>query len=175
MPSETSVYKKIYIVLSTAQSVPVSSIGDLREKIDARKSPTFETRQYDPRRDTFVRKQSERSIRKTVHLCRDLGLLEEDGHLSRAGRHALEAGRFDRVIVRQVRVFCEARGVRLEELNDLIKESLHADPPVLPTSRELCNATGTKIRQAAFSRMLTLLAQCGGAESSQRKVYLRIL
>jgi hypothetical protein len=47
------------------------------------------------------------------------------------------------------------------------------DPVIMPTAVELWEHASGDIPLLLFSQLLTLLAQCGGAESSQRKVYLQ--
>ena len=174
MPSEKSVYRKIQVVLDTAKSVQVNTLEDLRAEIRARKQPNFLTRQFDREQDTFVPDISDRSIRRTLVVCLLLELIGPDGRLTKEGRQALRILRFDDVVANQIRSFLRREGIIFSNLNKVIIEDLHSNPPVLPTSRELWEAVDADISYSNFSRMLILLAQCGGAKSSQRKIYLRI-
>ena len=174
MPSENSVYRKMQVVLEIAKSVTVNTLEQLRREIKGSKRPNFETDQYDKNRDEFVPQQSERVIRRTVAFCHALNLIDSDGHLTKEGRQALMKARFDNVVASQIRSFLRREGIIFSDLNKVILEDLHSNPPVLPTSRELWETVDADISYSNFSRMLTLLVQCGGAKSSQRKIYLHI-
>jgi hypothetical protein len=162
------------MVLEVAKSAKVGSLKELRSEIKGRRYPNFETMQYDDAKDTFVPRQSERVIRRTVKFCQILHLIESDGHLTQEGRDALVRVRFEHVVAGQIRSFLGRGGIRCSYLNTVIRESLHSDPPVLPTSKELWTKLGGQTRYAVFSMMLSLLTQCGGAVSSQRKIYLNV-
>jgi len=174
MPSENSVYRKMQVVLEVTKSVRVNTLKELCMEIRGRKYPNFETLQYDQAQDETVRRQSDRVIRRTVGLCYTLDIIGDDGRLTKEGRQALMKARFDSIISSQIRSFLKREGVRLSNLNSIILEGLQSSPPILPTSRELWTASGSEISRSVFSRMLTLLAQCGGAQSSQKKIYLHI-
>ncbi len=174
MPSENSVYRKMQVVLEIAKSVTVNTLEQLRREIRGSKRPNFETDQYDQAQDTFVPRQSDRVIQRTVGLCFTLELIGSDGRLTKEGRQSLVRARFDNVVASQIRSFLRREGISFSDLNKVILEDLHSNPPVLPTSRELWEAVDADISYSNFSRMLTLLAQCGGAKSSQRKIYLHI-
>ncbi len=64
--------------------------------------------------------------------------------------------------------------ISLAQINRTILRNLHSDPPILTTIKQLWNSVGIDTQYSDFSRMLTILAQCGGALVSQKKVYLRI-
>jgi hypothetical protein len=98
-----------------------------------------------------------------------------DGGLTEIGRKALHKKQFDGLVAGQIRSFLKKAGVNLMELNQIIQNHLKADPPVLPTCKEIWVATANQVSYPTFSRMLTLLAQCGGAHSSQKKIYLNIM
>ena len=175
MPGENSLYRKIQIVLDVAVSIEVSSLNNLKEEIKSRRPPNFLTKKYDHKINTFVTDVSERSIRRTTNFCYRLGLVEADGGLTEIGRKALHKKHFEGIVSAQIRSFLKRAGVNLLELNQIIQNHLKADPPVLPTCKEIWVATGNQISYPTFSRLLTLLAQCGGAHSSQRKIYLHIM
>jgi len=174
MPSERSLYRKIQIAIDIAKSVRVDSMQGLAAEIEARELPSFNTLQYDRERDTFVPRQSGRTIRRVLHLCRRLDLLADDGHLSEHGRIILRRTKFDGILANQVRNVLREHGVNLKRINTVIRSKLKADPPILPTASELWESMQPELRQADFSRLLTLLVNCGTAESSQRRVFLRI-
>ncbi len=174
MPSEYSLYRKIQVVLDVAKSVKVDSIDQLGAEIKGRRLPNFLSRRYDREKDVFVTDISDKSIRRAVTLCAVLGLVGHDGTLLAKGRQALQRIRYDRVVAGQVRAFLKGKGVNIHELNRVILESLQSSPPVLPTSKELWTITGSPMSRGMFSKMLTLLAHCGGAKSSQKKIYLHV-
>jgi NTP pyrophosphatase (non-canonical NTP hydrolase) len=174
MPGESSLYRKIQVVLEVAKSVRVETAAELRDEVGGVKPDNFLTRQYDHNKDAFVAKISETSIRRAVDFCQRLGLIEETGELTDAGRQALRKTQFDRVIASQARDYLHHAGISLAKINRTISSNLRSDPPVLSTSRELWLASGSKVNYSIFSRMLTLLSECGGAHSSQKKIYLHV-
>ncbi len=174
MASENSIYRKIQIVLDIAVSAKVASIGDLQAEIRDRRPPNFITKKYDSQRDIPVTDVSDRSIRRTVGFCYLLGLLSSDGSLTEAGRQAVRRTLFNGIVAGQVRSYLIKGGINLFELNKIILNNLQCNPPVLPTCRELWGATTSQIHYPVFLRMMTLLAQCGAAHSSQKKIYLHI-
>ena len=173
MASDRSLYRKIEVVLDLAKSVSVASVHELRSEILGRKPSLFFSRQYNSATDRFDEDISERVIRKTLSVCRLLGLLDDDGSLTAAGREALRKTRFDAVVAGAVRRFLREREIHLAKLNELIRKRLQTNPPVLPTSVELWQATGMTMARGTFARMLTLLAHCGAADSTQKRIYLR--
>src|SRR5690242_16356134 len=98
MPSERSLYHKIEIILDLAKSAKVSTVADLRDAIYAQRPPTFFSKRFDRRSDTFIDEISGKVIRRSVNLCIALRLLETDGTLTTEGREALRKTRFDRVV-----------------------------------------------------------------------------
>lgn len=174
MPSEKSIYIKIQKVLDVAKSVKVSTRKDLADKIMDQGLPNFITLQYNREEDTFKPKTSKRVIRSILALCKTLGLIEEDGNLTDEGRKALLRTQYDQVIVSRIRSHLRRSSVNFKELNKIILENLKSNPPILPTTKEIWSAIDSEISYSLFSRILTLLAQCGGAKSSQKKIYLHI-
>jgi hypothetical protein len=174
MPSESSVYRKIQVVLDIAKSVKVKTTGDLRNEVEGLKPSNFLTRQFDKNRDSFVTDVSDQSVRRIVSFCHLLHLIRDDGSLTEEGRQALRKTQFDKVVAVQVRTFLQREGISLSKINEMISKDLHSNPPVLPTCKELWVTIGNNTKYSVFSRMLTLLAQCGGAKSSQKKIYLHV-
>jgi hypothetical protein len=174
MPSESSLYRKIQVVLEVAKSVKVNTVAELRDEVEGISPDNFLTRQYDHDKDAFIAKISEKSIRRTVDFCHRLDLIKDTGELTEAGRQALRKTQFDRVIATQARAYLKRAGISLDKINKTIVSNLRADPPVLSTCRELWLASDSEVNFSVFSRMLTLLAECGGADSSQKKIYLHV-
>jgi hypothetical protein len=172
MPSDFSLYRKIQVVLDVAKAVRVTSWTDLRREIIAQRPPNFVTKQYDQKRDAFLPDISTRSVRRAVSICRSLQLLDDSGQLTEPGRRALRASIFDRVLAEQVHGFLKQEGLHVSALNNIITKSLRANPLIMPTSAELWQKCGAEIPLLLFSQMLALLAHCGSADSSQRKIYL---
>jgi hypothetical protein len=172
MPSEYSLYRKIQVVLNIAKAAQLSSWVELKTTVISQRPPNFLTRQYDVKHDTIVQEVSERSIRKTVNVCRALGLIDDRGDLTVAGRKAVRQAQFDRVLITQVQEFLADKGVEIESLNACVRKSLRAQAVVMPTAFHLWKACEPDMTLPFFSQMLTLLSQCGSAESSQRKIYL---
>lgn len=172
MPSERSLYRKIQIVLDVAKGVAASDLAQLRSEVSAQELPTFMSEHYDDDEDRFVLRVSERIVRKTLGVCRLLGLIGDDARLTAMGREASRRSRFDAVMSRQVRSFLNERHVSFKALNAIIRKRLQTTPPILPTSDELWRESHSDVPQGTFNRMLTLLAHCGAAESYQRRIYV---
>jgi hypothetical protein len=172
MPSEYSLYRKIQVVLDIAKAAQLGSWVELKTQIISQRPPNFLTRQYDVKHDTMVQEVSERSIRKTVNVCRALGFIDDRGDLTAAGRKAVRQAQFDKALAERVREFLREKRVKMSMLNDLVQKSLRSRPVIMPTAAQLWEASDSGMSLLLFSQMLTLLSQCGGADSSQRKVYL---
>jgi hypothetical protein len=173
MASERSLYRKIQIVLDITKSVSAGNLEQLRGEISSQELPTFVSDQYDEEEDRFVPRVSARIIRKTLGACRILGLIGEDGKLTPVGREASRKSRFNAVISEQIRGFLSDRHVSFKMLNQLVLKHLQASPPILPTSDDLWESIKADVPRGTFTRLLTLLAHCGAAESAQRRIYLR--
>ena len=174
MPSELSFYRKIQVVLDLAKSVKPNSIDELHEEIKAQGYTNFLTRKYDSERDDFIQFVSDRSIRRTIAFCRTLGLIEPDGSLSKQGRQAVDRTKFDKTAANQIRALLQGSEIDLADLNEIILNKLQSNPPVLPTCKELWAEIETEMSYSRFSRLMTMLVHCGGARSSQAKIYLHI-
>jgi len=172
MPSEFSLYRKIQVILDIAKASDIASWNELSGEIISERPPNFLTKQYDKRRDAMLPDISTRSVTRAVNACRALQLIYDSGSLTDAGRRALRSSLFNRVISEQVHRYLEQFGIRVANLNNIIEKSLRSDPLVMPTSAELWQRSGSRISLLRFSQMLTLLVQCGSADSSQRKIYL---
>lgn len=172
MASEKSLYRKIQLVLGVANVAPKTTLKDLVTEVESQKLPAFNTLQYDPDKDQFSWRVSRRVIRRTVSFCYRLGLVTEDGQLTRDGRQALRKTQFDIVLADRTRIILSASGIVIGKLNKTIEESLQSNPPALPTAKTLWSAAKTNMKVPEFSRLLTLLSHCGAAQSSQSKLYL---
>ncbi|MGD0456273.1 MAG: hypothetical protein ABSC21_00830 [Terriglobia bacterium] len=174
MPGERSLYRKIQSVLDVSKSVKVETVQDLAKEVWARGLPNFMTKQYDRKSDRFVTRTSAKAVRRTVSFCLMLGLIDSDGSLTRSGREAIRRPHFESVVAGQVREYFARAGVTIGAVNSEIVRMMHASPFVPPTGRTIWEEVKPNIRYPVFHRMLTLLAHCGGANSSQRKIYLEI-
>lgn len=174
MPSERSLYRKIQVILEVARTARVATVKELRVQVADQNISTFFSRQYDGEKDEFVWRMSTRAVQGAVSLCVSLTLIDLSGHLTDSGRDALRRTRFDEVIAVRVRAFLKAEGVDFFELDRVVKRSLRADPVVLPTARVLWDEGQLRLGYGIFSKMLTLLANCGAVESTQRKVFLKL-
>ena len=83
-------------------------------------------------------------------------------------------GRLEAVIAERIRLALKDGEVDLGKVNKAIRQLLRSDPPNLPTASELWSECGGQLSQADFSFLLGLLAQCGGAVTSRKKIYLSI-
>lgn len=174
MASERSLYRKIQVVLSLAKAVDIGSISELYTAVAAQRPPNFLTKQYDSAHDELTLDVSKRGVRRAVNICRRLGLLDEAGGLTETGKQALKAAHFDRIVSNQIRTLFRERGIGRSALNEIIRKCLRSDPVTMPTTSELWERTNSEISLMLFSQMLTLLSQCGEAQSFQRKIYTEI-
>ena len=174
MPSDRSVYRKIQVVLEVRHTNAVDSRTELIDLIKNAKDPTFFTRQYDDETDEFIERISPKAIRRTVKLCETLGLLDPRASLTPEGRRASRRDAFEEEVADRVRAVLGASDVDLSVTKGLIAKGFKENPVVLPTARMLFDALGPSMSYQLFSRLLTLLSHCGGAEATQRKLYLRI-
>lgn len=174
MAGEKSLYRKLQLVLEQAAASDTNKLGDLAAQIESKRLPNFNTFQYDEKKDSFFWRQSPKVIRRTVRLSARLGLVDANGLLTKDGRLALRKTQFNNVIADKVRDALAKDGIAVGKLNDIIKESLNADPPLLPTAKALWATLKAEVGAGEFSRFLTLLSHCGAAQSSQAKVYLRL-
>ena len=172
MPSERSLFRKIQTVVDIAKSVRVRDIAELCEEVEQRAPSVFNTSRYDASQDKFVASISPESIKRTVVFCRTLELITDDGVLSQEGREASRKSRFNETIGERVRIVLSTNGVRLSAMNSVIRDKLHANPPILPTAEVLWTELQPSMSRGMFSKLLTLLVYCDGGQSSQRKVYL---
>jgi len=173
MPSEFSLFRKIQVVLDIAKAVEVKSWRELSSEVISQRPPNFLTKQYDQKHDAMMHDVSRRGVRKTIHVCRMLQLIDDNGQVTNVGRRALRSALFSPVLSGQVGKFLENRGVQIATLEGVIDACLRSNPLVMPTSSVLWERSGSKMPLLLFSQMLTLLAHCGAAESSQQKIYLR--
>jgi hypothetical protein len=173
MASLNSVYSKIQVVLDTAKGAETSSWKELQTKIKTLRSPGFMTRQYDKEHDSIVYDVSVRGINRALKLCIKLRLIAENGSLTEAGRRAVRHSLFEKVLSEQIHSYLENNGIKVSVLNNILAKSLHSDPMIMPTSAELWQRVNSKLPLLAFSQLLTLYAQCGHAETFQKKLFLR--
>ncbi|MBU4288358.1 MAG: hypothetical protein KKI12_09335 [Proteobacteria bacterium] len=175
MPSESSIYRKIQVIIEDAKSVNPSSMSNFCDKIKTLGHVSFLARRYDSERDEIIQFISVRSIQKTLRLCQILGLIDGEGRLTSQGRQAVQKTRFDKIVAEQIRILLQRNGIRLAEINNNISKKLMATPPILPTCKEIwTEIENEEINYSLFSRLMTLLGHCGGAHSSQSKIYLHI-
>jgi hypothetical protein len=175
MPSSRSLYRKIHIILQVAQVADHRSLPELRDAVRQDGSPSFVTARYDADIDDFVEDLSDRSIGRAVTICANLGLLNDEGGLTSAGRRALTRRRFDLVLAEQVGDFLAQHGVEVDDLNATITRGLNSQPVALPTARHLWESSGKTIRYGTFAAMLNLLSAAGGARDTRGKLYLEFL
>lgn len=174
MPSESSIYRKIQVVLDIAHGTRSDSFVELQNEIAGRQLANFLTRRYDNETDTYQAEVSAKSINRSVGFCRVLELIDDRGRLTPIGRQASQKTKFDTVIASQICLFLERSGVSIEALNTDILKGFRSTPPVLSTYSDLWERVSDRISATLFSKMLNMLTLCGQAESSQRKIFLRI-
>jgi hypothetical protein len=170
--SERSLFRKMQTVVEVAKSVKVSSLDELCQEIGGLGPTMFNTSRYVPERDAFVADISSESIRRAVAFCRLLELLSEEGTLTVHGRDAARKSRFSAVLGEQAQLMLGRAGVKVGKMNSVIRGSLQADPPVLPTADVLWDELQPDMNRGTFAKLLTLLIHCERGRSSQRKIYL---
>jgi len=171
--SARSVYSKIEVVLRIIMRSGASSIGDMVSTVLEQQPENFLVRRFDREVEQFVQEVSSAAIRRVVVTCVRLALVAENGALTEAGRRCLRRGQFDAVICERVQFELGAAGVAYDQLNELVKEAFGSWPPRTPTASFLWERLTPDIGLGSFSALLTLLCHAGGAQSYQRKLFLR--
>src|SRR6266436_4682662 len=120
MAGEKSLYHKIQLLLDHSKNSKAGTLADLASEIYARRLPTFNTLQYDERKDDVRWQPSSRVIRRTIALCRGLGLIDEEGQLTKQGRQGLREAEFDKILGSPIRAILPSAGLYLGRRNELI-------------------------------------------------------
>ena len=174
MPSDRSSYNKLQVLLDTARSYSVKTVDELIHHLEAKRHPAFMSRQYKPATDSFAFDVSKPTIKRVIRISQYLDLITVDGTLTADGKQSVGKGKFPLIVQRKLHNKLQSEGVDVTDLNKLIIKCLRGDPVTLPTARTLWQELGGKISYSKFSLILSLLAQSGGAVSTQRKLYLRV-
>ncbi len=175
MIGDRSLYKKMQIVLDSSMSRNPDSIAELEAHIQGQELVTFYSRQYNEAKDIFESKFSRRTLQGVIRLCIKLGLILENGRLTRNGRQALSPERFNKLVAAAVFSELLNSGMSIKRINLAIHKSLSSNPVVLPSVSYLWERSESTLSYAAFSRYLSLLGYCGFAQSSQSKLILAVL
>lgn len=172
MIGEHSLYRKIQAVLEVAKKGTTSSKDELFKEVFAKNLINFLYRRMDKTTEEEEAHQSPQSIRKTVEICFNLGLIRDKGTLTPIGIKALSPHDFDGILGKLIVKFIESHGVTIQVIEKEIIDLLHSSPPILPTAKALWEALDQPLKLDDFSVMLTLLAHCGRIISARNKIYI---
>lgn len=173
MASERSLYEKVKHVLRVAEGLEVETVQELVATVEEEGTMAFLSLQYDYETDEYVWRQSRRAIRRCVGMCLKLGLVDETGTLTTYGKRARRRESDYRSVLgeRIMEVMTDA-GITTSLLNDTSQGLLRSGSSQLPTSLTLWETLEPNVGKAEFSRLLTLLADAGYAETRQSKLFL---
>lgn len=172
MASERSLFRKLEVLISLASAEEVGGVRELGAAIERHSPDIFYSRRYDSNSEEFVWEFSRNVLRRAIKFARTLDLIDSGGALTETGRLALRRDRYAEVIRGRVRRTLEKSGFEFARANEVIRSLLSCDPPQLPTSEVLREELGIGLGKGKFSTLLTLLGHAGGANFSQRKMYL---
>ncbi len=172
MPGSNSLYWKIHYLVEFAGSSRFEDLTELVDQIRNENPGIFQTRQFDPDRDEFKEAFSKKSVRKTIRISQELGLLNDNAKLTKVGRRALRTGDYNKTIAAQINDVFIKRDVKKKEVNLIINKCLKGQPITIPTARSIWERIDANIGLHRFSSLMTLLTHCGGAKASQKKIYL---
>ncbi len=174
MAGDRSQYRKLQLAVQSAMDDIEEGLAALRQHIHGKGLVNFESLQFDERVARHRWLPSERVVANTVRLAVSLGLLDTDGTPTRAGRRSTRSdAEFARALRDLALERLDAADASKQDLNQAASSLLNERPPRMPTSRSLWDAIEPSLSRAKFSQLLTLLGDCGFAETSQRKLYLR--
>ena len=172
MIGEHALYRKIQVVLDIAKKGKTSSIQDLSDKVFSNNLINFIYKHFDKDTEEEVSRQSIPSIKKTISVCIDLGLIHENGHLTTSGIKAVNPNYFNDVLSKQIIKFLEEYDVTVNKIEKQVKIMLHSSHPILPTAKALWESLTPDISLNTFSIMFTLLAHCERLVAFRKKIYL---
>lgn len=174
MPSEKSTYSKIFTLLQNAQSSRIKDIETLKEVSIELNQPIFFSRRYSEKKDDYVSQFSNNVLKRVISLTLELQLIDERG-ITELGKKALKRDNFQIILGKQIIEYLNVNGIKLKDLNKIISRILQEKIPIPPTANKIYVENGLDpkiISPLLFSKLLSLLSQCGFAKSSQTKIYL---
>ena len=177
--ASTTDYSRIQALLELAAARKVGSAEDLVQSVVRRSPPNFVFHRWDRDKGEVVGYCSETSVRKTLGLASDLGLVDrESGSLTADGAEASDPDRFSTVVRKRVQAYLNRSGCPVSTISDACLQMLRRKNVVLPTSDELyveiCVPRGIDIDLSRFRTVLRLLAQCDGLRVSRRHIFLPV-
>jgi hypothetical protein len=172
MASERSIYNKIFVVLEIANSYESEKFEDLKEYIKDISPNIFKTNQYNEKIDDFAIAFSEKVLDRIFAICKALELLDNEFRITELGRKASDLLNFNSILSNQVYSIFQKEGIKLDEINEIIKNCFKAEPPILPTARKLWEIANIDMPLIRFSQYINLLYHCNLALVSQKKIYL---
>ncbi len=172
MASIKSLYIKIQVVLDIAKAAKPTSFQQLERDVMDSGHECFLTPKYNKRGDVVRATISRNSVLKAMRICLLLALIQESGPLTDTGKAATNRHKFDQILQKQIFETFAAQMVEIETLNKVVQQCMRQIPPILPTARVIWDEARPAMRFSTFSKLLTLLGQCKGAETRQSKVYL---
>jgi hypothetical protein len=169
-----SIHRKLSVVLSEARAGKTLTIDDLVQRIQAAGHSDF-TRYLSEDGRVRVVACSAAVIRRTVHLARELGLLDESGRLSASGVKAVaDVPSFNKTVSRAVEAGMLELGVSSNDLNEQLRDGLaRASIDSVPSVDNLVRIFRAHGADAKLlRRYLQLLSTCGGVATVRKKLYL---
>jgi hypothetical protein len=175
--AKTTDYSRVQALLELAVARKAASAEDLVQSIVRRSPPNFVFHRWDREKGEVVGHCSETSVRKTLALASDLGLVDgESGALTTEGTEASDPDRFSSVVRKRIQAYLSRSGCPVQTIAETCVAMLKRKNLVLPTSDELymevCVRQDVSLDPQKFRTLLRLLAQCDGIRISRRHIFL---
>ncbi|HST52242.1 MAG TPA: hypothetical protein VLJ61_09565 [Pyrinomonadaceae bacterium] len=173
MPGERTLYRKIQVTLEYANEGKHTSVEALEEYMYQR-SPTNFVYYWRDEKDKVRQDYSRNSIRDTVQLCVELGLVN-DGELTQLGLNAVDPRRFPIIVGKQVTKFLTRKDMGIDSVQEAIGKIIKLSTPKPPTADEIWShlkRNGSEIDLQTFKRLINLLGECKVLWMSQKRIYL---
>lgn len=178
MPGERTLYRKIQIILDYAKDRRHKDKRTLIDYIVGRKPTNFIYYYRDRTTDEIIYGYSEKSIERTMEICRDLKLLSGEGlFLTKTGVTASDPRRFMTIIGRKTSELLESKGISLNSILRAIRRIIRSSNPEPPTVRTIwheLNEPEESIDFLTFAQLLNLLGQSGYLVMSQKRIYFPV-
>lgn len=174
MPGERSLYRRIQVVLEYANEREHQSLEDFLDYLYRRSPTNFVYYWRDKETDTIRHDYSRNSMKSTVDLCIDLGLiLRRNANPTPIGKNAADPRRFPIIMGKQVAKLMSHYEIGIESIIDAIKVIARDSSPKPTTADEIWDKVNSEaIDFVTFKRLMNLLGSCRVISMSQKRIYL---
>ena len=175
MPGEKTLFRKIQVVLEYAKDEKHDDDITLTEYMLKQNPTNFVYYWHDSITDAVNFGYSEKSIKSTIELCCDLGLLSKGScELTKVGLNATDPRRFSTILGKRACDLLERLDVPISSIRRAISQVLREPDPVPPTASEISarlDIGKDGITPLKFNRLMNLLGQCEVLRMTQKRVF----